>query len=86
MEGGEGNGKIIIRISGIQAMRKAGNCGEETSDTIMAAALLLTYLFVFYFVGFPLMGLTQLLHFYRTSSNRVRNMNCSDGKERQWPI
>lgn len=82
MECGKGNGTIIIRTAGIQAMRRAGNCGEETSDTIMAAALLLMYLFMSYFVGFPLMALTQLLHFYRASSNRVRNVSCKDGRER----
>jgi len=63
MECGKGNGTIIIRIAGIQAMRRAGNCREETSDTIMAAALLLIYLFMSYFVGFLLMALAQLLHF-----------------------
>jgi len=82
MECGKGNGTIIIRIAVIQAMRRAGNCGEETSDTIMAAALLLMYLFMSYFVGFPLMALNQLLHFYRASNNRVRNASCKDGRER----
>jgi hypothetical protein len=79
---------IIIRIACIQAMRRLGNCGEETSDTIMAAAFLLMYLFMSYFVGFLLMALAQLLHFYRASSNGVRNMNCKDGREREryWPI
>jgi hypothetical protein len=73
MECGKGNGTIIIGIAGTQAMRRAGNCGEETSDTIMAAALLLMYLFTSYFVGFLLMALVQLLHFCRASSNGKEN-------------
>ena len=62
-------------------MWRAGNCGEETSDTIMAAALLVMYFFTSYFVGFPLMAFAKLLRFYRASSNRVRNKNCKDGRE-----
>jgi len=65
MECGKGNGTIIIRIAGTQGMRRAGNCRQETSDTIMAAALLLMYLFMSYFVGFLLMALAQLLRFCR---------------------
>lgn len=51
MECGKGNGTIIIRIAAIYAMRRAGNRGAETSDTIMAAALyLMMCLFTSYFV------------------------------------
>jgi hypothetical protein len=64
MECGKGNGTIINRIAGIEAIRRAGNFGEETSDTIKAAALLLMfYLFMSYFVGFLVMTLAQLLYF-----------------------